>query len=157
MKDLKLPVFAAYLDYSTLTRMAKEFISGENPEANNDPNLMPTRFMILYGADDSKLQTIDQHPDCADGESHPINVENLRKGLRYLGYDVAESGPYDDEVAKAHAEYMVSLMGGTPSIAFAATEDDSETQNNESSDFSTSSDSDKPLQSNTEKSEGNSS
>jgi hypothetical protein len=67
---------------------------------------MPTRFMLIYGADDSKLQHIDDHPDCADGEKHKINVENLRKGLKLLGYKVAETGPYDDEVQQAHVQYL---------------------------------------------------
>jgi hypothetical protein len=62
--------------------MAMQFVVGNDSNPKNDPNAMPTRFMILYGADDSKLQCIDNHPDCADGEDHKINVANLRKGLK---------------------------------------------------------------------------
>ncbi len=102
--------FSSYLDFGTLTEMTRAFISGEDTNPDNDPNLMPTRFMLLYGADDSKLQHIDEHPDCADGENHKLNVENLRKGLKALGYDVADTGSYDDEVYVAHVRYMATII-----------------------------------------------
>jgi hypothetical protein len=98
--------FAGHLDYGKLTDMARAYISGEDTNANNDPNQMPTRFMLMYGADDAKLKEIDDHPDKFDGEEHKINVANLRKGLKLLGYDVEESGPYDDEVYNAHVQYI---------------------------------------------------
>jgi hypothetical protein len=104
--------FSSCLDYGRLTEMAKGFISGEDTNSENDPNQMPTRFMLLYGADDNKLQQIDDHPDRADGEEHKINVANLRKALRALGYDVAETGPYDDEVHIAHVQYMAAQTEG---------------------------------------------
>jgi len=43
-----------------LTEMA------QSGKAENDPNQMPTRFMLLYGMDDRKLQEIDEHPDNFD-------------------------------------------------------------------------------------------
>ncbi|NLD94915.1 MAG: hypothetical protein GX639_19850 [Fibrobacter sp.] len=98
--------FASYLDFGTLTSMAMGFISGDDPNPENDPNIMPTRFMILYGADDAKLQQIDDHPDCADGEEHKMNVANLRMGLRLLGYAVEDGSVYDDYVYMAHLQYM---------------------------------------------------
>jgi hypothetical protein len=106
--------FSSYLDYGRLTEMAKGFISGEDTNSENDPNQMPTRFMLLYGADDNKLQQIDDHPDRADGEEHKINMANLRKALRALGYDVAETGPYDEEVFRAHTAYLSSALSGNP-------------------------------------------
>ncbi len=100
--------FASHLDYGVITDMAKAWISGENTDANNDPNLMPTRFMLLYGMDDNKLKEIDDHPDRFEGEEHKITVANLRKGLRLLGYEVAEDGAYDDEVLRAHMAFLSS-------------------------------------------------
>jgi len=108
--------FASHLDYLALTRMAMGFVTGADPEGN-DPNQMPTRFMLLYGADDNKLQEIDDHPDRFDGEDHKIDVANLRKGLRLLGYDAAESGPYDEEVLRAHLHYMGLAAQGISSAA----------------------------------------
>jgi len=104
--------FASYLDYSTLTEMASAYVSGEDTDSNNDPNLMPTRFMLLFGADDAKLKEIDDHPDRFEGEEHKITVANLRKALRVLGYDIAEEGPYDEEVYRAHMQYTNSKMKG---------------------------------------------
>jgi uncharacterized Zn-binding protein involved in type VI secretion len=93
--------FASHLDYTTLTAMAMSGTEG------NDPNRMPTRFMLLYGADDGALEKVDGHPDRSDGEDeHPVNVANLRAALRLLGHDLAESGPYDQEVLRAHAGYL---------------------------------------------------
>ena len=100
--------FASHLDYGVISDMAKAYISGENTDSNNDPNLMPTRFMLLYGMEDGKLQSADKHPDRFDGEEHTITVANLRKGLRLLGYEVAEEGPYDDEVYEAHIQFLSS-------------------------------------------------
>jgi hypothetical protein len=116
--------FSSYLDYGRLTEMAKGFISGEDTNSENDPNQMPTRFMLLFGADDSKLQQIDDHPDRADGEEHKINVANLRKALRALGYDVAETGPYDEEVHIAHVQYMAAQTGAS-AAALAELQDES--------------------------------
>jgi len=99
--------FATRLDYGKLTEMAKAFISGEDDDSNNDPNLMPTRFMLLYGMDDNSLSSADNHPDnFENAEAHVINIENLRKGLKLLGYEVADSGSYDDEVYVAHMQYL---------------------------------------------------
>ncbi|MBD3420113.1 MAG: hypothetical protein GF398_08360 [Chitinivibrionales bacterium] len=106
--------FASHLDYGAITGLAKDFVSGKNTDADNDPNIMPTRFMLLYGADDGKLQSIDDHPDRFEGEEHKINVGNLRKGLRLLGYDVKKDGPYDDEVLAAHVRYMASATITVP-------------------------------------------
>lgn len=104
--------FASHLDYSTLTEMARRFVSGEDTDEKNDPNQMPTRFMLLYGMEDSKLKEEDDHPDRFEDEEHKINIANLRKGLRLLGHDIAETGPYDDEVMAAHAQYMASAPLG---------------------------------------------
>lgn len=98
--------FASCLDYTTLTAMAMSGTDG------NDPNQMPTRFMLLYGADDNALQEVDTHPDqFDDGEEHRVTVANLRAALRTLGHDVAEDGPYDDEVLRAHAAYLCRARG----------------------------------------------
>jgi len=102
--------FASHLDYGVITDLARAYISGENTESNNDPNLMPTRFMLLYGMDDNKLKEIDDHPDRFEGEEHKNTVKNLRRGLRLLGYDVAEEGAYDDEVFRAHIMFLSSKV-----------------------------------------------
>ncbi len=104
--------FASHLDYGVVTDLARGYVSGENTDSNNDPNLMPTRFMLLFGMDDKKLKEIGDHPDRSEGEEHKITVTNLRKGLRLLGYEVTEDGPYDDEVYRAHVWYMVSVAEG---------------------------------------------
>ena len=104
--------FASHLNYMKLTKMAMAFTKGKDPDSKNDPNQMPTRFMLLYGMDDSKLKTIDKHPDNFESApAHKINIANVRKGLRLLGYKVAENGPYNDEVLKAHAQYLASATG----------------------------------------------
>jgi uncharacterized Zn-binding protein involved in type VI secretion len=102
--------FAGRLDYGKITTMAMAFVKGLDTNTNNDPNVMPTRFMLIYGADDSKLQTIDDHPDKFENEEHKINVKNLRKGLKLLGYKVKDDGPYDNEVYHAHIRYIASAM-----------------------------------------------
>jgi len=95
------------INYDRLTEVAKSFIDGRDTNPDNDPNIMPTRFMLLYGADDSKLKIIDKHPDAFDNtQEHNINISNLRKGLRLLGADIFETGPYDDKLWMAHAQYI---------------------------------------------------
>ncbi|MDG5816361.1 PAAR domain-containing protein [Chitinispirillales bacterium ANBcel5] len=101
--------FASHLDYGKLTDIAKAFVSGKNSDPDNDPNRMPTRFMLLYGMDDSQIKEIDDHPDCFDGEEHKINVKNLRRGLKFLGYDVKNDGPFDDEVWIGFVQHLASL------------------------------------------------
>ncbi len=102
--------FSSYLDYGKLTGMAKT----KDEEPDNDPNQMPTRFMLLYGMDDGSLSEEDDHPDnFEDGEEHKINIANLRKGLKLLGHEIADSGPYDDEVYCAHMRYISTVkLGG---------------------------------------------
>ncbi|MDG5813514.1 PAAR domain-containing protein [Chitinispirillales bacterium ANBcel5] len=102
--------FASHLNYGKLTDIAKAFISGENSDPDNDPNLMPTRFMLLYGMDDNKIKEMDDHPDSFEGEEHKINVKNLRRGLKLLGYDIDdENGPFDDKVWVALVQHLASL------------------------------------------------
>jgi hypothetical protein len=81
-------------------------------EKDNDPNQMPSRFMLLYGADDDELRkqgNIDEHPDnFKDGpeeDKQKISVKMLRKGLKLLGYNVEENGPFDDAVYHAFLHY----------------------------------------------------
>jgi len=119
--------FASHLDFIKLTYMAMGFISGRDTDANNDPNVMPTRFMILYGADDSKLQQIDDHPDKFENEEHKINVANLRKGLKLLGYEVKDSGPYDEELLREHIRYIATTMSSR-AYPYDELEDDEELQ-----------------------------
>jgi uncharacterized Zn-binding protein involved in type VI secretion len=103
--------FAGYLDYSKITSMAMAFIKGTDSDSKNDPNQMPTRFMLIYGADDAKLKDINDHPDKFK-DDHKINVANLRKGLKLLGYDVKDTGAYDDEVLHAHLQYIATVISG---------------------------------------------
>lgn len=101
--------FSSYLDYNKITGIAKRFVTGENNDPDNDPNLMPTRFMLLYGMDDDKLKQMDDHPDGFEGEEHKINVANLKRGLRLLGYDITEDKRqcFDDKVWAAFVQYLV--------------------------------------------------
>jgi uncharacterized Zn-binding protein involved in type VI secretion len=114
--------FASHLDYGVITEMAMGFVTGDNPDGN-DPNQMPTRFMLLYGMDDAKLQCEDDHPDRFEGEEHKINIANLRKGLRLLGYEVAENGPYDDELMKAHWRFLAANTQTSDAAALAELEE----------------------------------
>lgn len=106
--------FCGYLNYTKLCDKARDFINGKDTDSRNDPNQMPTRFMILYGADDTKLQEINDHPE--DPE-HKMNIENLRKGLRAMGYTVAEAGSYDIELYQAHMQYIITVMQRGMNIA----------------------------------------
>lgn len=93
--------FCAYLDYSRLCMMA------ESGSEGNDPNQMPTRFMLLPGMDDRKLQKIDEHPDnFPNSPEHKINIINLSKGLKLLGYECKESGYFDDAIKSVFIEYL---------------------------------------------------
>jgi hypothetical protein len=100
------------INYDRMTAIAKAFTDGSDTNVDNDPNIMPTRFMLLYGADDAKLMKIDKHPDnFAGAAEHKIAVTNLRKGLRLLGAKVAETGAYDDALWQAHTRYINRLAG----------------------------------------------
>ena len=100
------------INYDCLTAIAKSFTDGRDTNPDNDPNIMPTRFMLFYGADDSKLQCVDSHPDSFEGAAeHKITVTNLRKGLRFLGAKIAETGPYDDDLWIAHVQYLSRFVG----------------------------------------------
>jgi hypothetical protein len=101
------------IDYWRLNILAQRYVK-ETDEAkreedkDNDPNLMPSRYMLLCGADDDELRgrgNIDEHPDRFEGEEHKISVANLRKGLKLLGYNVEESGAFDDTVYHAFLQY----------------------------------------------------
>jgi hypothetical protein len=103
--------FARCLTHDALNDKAKAFVNGTDTNPKNDPNIMPTRFMLLWGADDTKLREINDHPDSAD---HKITIANLRKGLRAIGYDVEEKGAYDDKLDVAVKQYaMKALSGGS--------------------------------------------
>lgn len=106
--------FASELNFNTLCDMAKMFISGKYTDSRNDPNIMPTRFMILYGADDSKLKEIDSHTDNFDGKpEHKLNVVNLQKALIAMGNDLQESSFFDEKTFNAFRDY-ISLFKSHP-------------------------------------------
>jgi uncharacterized Zn-binding protein involved in type VI secretion len=98
--------FVWHLDYCAINRLAEAFINGEDTNPKNDPNQMPTRFMVLYGADDDKLRTIDDHPEKAEKEEHKMTVANIRKAMNLMGYEVKETGPFDDELQNAFWSYL---------------------------------------------------
>ena len=98
-----------HIDYGKINKLAKDFVDGKDDDPDNDPNIMPTRFMILYGADDSKLKKIDTHPDNFDGhEEHKMCVKNLRKAMKLLGLgrDIADDGKFDDNLYAAFMNYL---------------------------------------------------
>ncbi len=98
---------ARYLDYSALCDMTKAYVREENTNPDNDPNIMPTRFMILYGADDNMLSEIDSH---YDSPSHKITVSNLRKALQAVDSTVQEKGPYDDYLYSSYYQCTKQLF-----------------------------------------------
>ncbi len=107
--------FAGHLNYEALCELAKAYVTGESSDEKNNPDAMPTRYMLLYGADDDQLQEIDNHHDVAEGEEHKISVSNLRKALILQGSNIEDCGAYDDEVYGAYLDYYVRFMGGISS------------------------------------------
>jgi hypothetical protein len=106
------------IDYWKINKLAMKYVNEadeekKNNEKDNDPNQMPSRFMLLYGADDKELEkqgNIDDHPDnFKDGpeeDKQKISVNMLRKGLKLLGYDVGDNdAPFDDTVYHAFLQY----------------------------------------------------
>jgi uncharacterized Zn-binding protein involved in type VI secretion/nucleoid-associated protein YgaU len=103
--------FASYLDYRALTEMARAFTTGENTNQKNDPNAMPTRFMLLYGMDDGKLRDVNEHPDNFEGQpKHKINIANLRKALQLFDTQIGEKGPYDDKLFAAYKMFLNQVI-----------------------------------------------
>ncbi len=106
--------FASHLNYEVLSEMAKT--AEEIPD--NNPNLMPTRFMLLPGADDSKLSETDLHPDNFEGaEDHTINVINLQKGLNLLGEEVPADGIFDNKTEEAFLRFLEKQAGVKPPVS----------------------------------------
>jgi hypothetical protein len=74
---------------------------------------MPSRYMLLYGADDKELEklgNINDNPDNFQGapedKQQKISVEMLRKGLKTLRYNVEDNtDPFDDIVYHAFLQY----------------------------------------------------
>lgn len=93
-------LLACALDYDWLCSLAEQ--GGED----NDPNQMPTRFLLLPGMDDGKLKTVDPHPATEGGEPHAINITNLRIALNTLGFACAAAGPFDSELLAALKKYL---------------------------------------------------
>jgi hypothetical protein len=102
------------IDYWKVNLLAKRYVDEEDEdkkeeEKDNDPCLMPSRFMLLYGADDDGLQgqgNLDNYSDKFDDEEDvKICVAELRKGLRELGFKIEEEGPFDDKVYHAFLQY----------------------------------------------------
>jgi LysM repeat protein len=116
------------INYDRLTAIAKRFTDGIDSNPDNDPNIMPTRFILLYGMDDAKIKTIDKLPDNFENASeHKITIANLRKGLLLLGSKISETGPYDDELWRAHAQYINRRMETQIESAKTHTVDTTET------------------------------
>jgi uncharacterized Zn-binding protein involved in type VI secretion len=95
------------INYLKLNDMAMDFANGRDENPDNDPNIMPTRFMLLYGADDGKL-SVDSLSDCfEDAPEHDICVANLRKALAYTERDLGTDGAYDNSVYSAFLGYLL--------------------------------------------------
>jgi len=105
-----------HINYWIINKLAKKFVDEtdeekKEEEKDNDPNLMPTRFMILYGADDEGLKAngnIDDYPDSFEGEpEHKMNVAKIREALILFGnYNIKETGPFDHDVYFAFLQYL---------------------------------------------------
>jgi hypothetical protein len=105
------------IDYWKINELAMKYIKEtdekkKDEEKDNDPNQMPSRFMLLYGADDDELHrqgNIDDHPDnfenLPEEKQQQISVNMLRKGLKLLRYDIEDAGPFDDMVYHAFLQY----------------------------------------------------
>jgi len=97
-----------HIDYWNINKLTESFVKGDNDNADNDPNIMPTRFMILYGADDNKRSEIDDYPDSfGDEPDHKMSVKKLREALIIFGnYNLEKTGPFDDDVYFAFMQYL---------------------------------------------------
>jgi len=104
-----------HVDYWKITKLARRYVNEtdeakKEEEMDNDPTLMPSRFMLLYGADDDNLNGqghIDEHPDNFEGlPEHKITIANLRKALILLGLEVEETGPFDETLFWAFLHYL---------------------------------------------------
>lgn len=93
-------IFIGDLNYKALCNLAKKGTSG------NDPNKMPSRFLLLPGSDDSKLEATDAH---YYEESHKVSISNLRKGLNAIGHDCTVDGSFDQALQDAFEKYLQSL------------------------------------------------
>ena len=76
-------VFASALDYKTLCELAM------NGAMGNEPDIMPSRFFLLPGADDASIEVLDSLP--GENPEH-ISIANLRKGLIALGFKCSPDG-----------------------------------------------------------------
>jgi len=104
--------FAEHLNYEVLCELAKMYVTGKDTNPDNDPNRMPTKYMLLYGAEDGKLHEINDHPDKSENEDHKITVFNLRKSLILQGAVIEKTGPYDFSVFEAYRNYFVQFVKG---------------------------------------------
>jgi LysM repeat protein len=93
-------LFVSSLNYKAVCELARKGM------AENDPNKMPTRFFLLPGADDSKLESTDMH---AEEKSHPVSLANLRKALIILGFQCASDGTFDEELLSSFEKYLQSI------------------------------------------------
>jgi hypothetical protein len=84
------------LDYLGICHLCLE----NHPD--NDPHLMPSRFMMLWGAADEDLKktgNLDTYPYEHDGDEHLLSVQNLSELLAYVGWN-----PYRDDGIHEAAE-----------------------------------------------------
>jgi LysM repeat protein len=97
--------FAFYLNYEKICELVKK--GGKD----NDPNLMPTRFMLLPGMSDSSIKQIDNHPDSPAGKPpFQMNVANLRKSLNLLGFAVKDGSVFDASMLDPLLQYLRTLQ-----------------------------------------------
>ncbi|MCL2183238.1 MAG: PAAR domain-containing protein [Chitinispirillia bacterium] len=125
------------IDYLKICGLAKGFVAagdgGADPQnPDNDPNLMPSRFMLLYGADDFELRrrkNMDIHPDGFDGQpEHEVSVASLREALWILGYANERKGPFDNTLYGPLLKYLNRFSPDYPQ------DDDAEEPNEPSND-----------------------
>jgi len=103
------------IDYWKINKLARRYVDEtdeekKEEEKDNDPNLMPTRFMILYGANDEELRgqgNINKHPDNFEGRpDHEMCVEKLQEALIFFGNNIEKTGLFDDRVYFAFLKYL---------------------------------------------------
>lgn len=109
------------LDYVKICHLCLE----KHPD--DDPHLMPSRFMILYGATDEGLKkkgNLDKFPYEQDSEKpHEMSVEGLSRLLGIMGWNQATWMTDDDDDAleedgkipeseKAHSQGLVGHLFG---------------------------------------------
>jgi murein DD-endopeptidase MepM/ murein hydrolase activator NlpD len=97
---------AYHVDYWNLTKLARRYVDETDEERkelerDNDPNLMPSRFMLLYGADDDKLRLTRNYATLWTGNNVIGNHDYIENGCTVLFWELKCMASSNDENIEA--------------------------------------------------------